>query len=248
LLTAEWHALLLVVSSEFQDTLSKTKGGIVKLAIVLLLGMIQHQTQAAYTFDPNVPTDIQTQMRQDLDFIVTVKGQTHTPLHEKIYGSLSGANYSTFFTDRIFGIGMSQCGSPNAVACVYGPGKMFITNNYIKFSHPAIARLMIVFHEARHAEVSRRWAHANCPVPFRDVNGNDIRSIWTGALLEGQDACDETPYGSYGSTTIMLKNISKHCTSCNEKVKMDAGIYADDQFKRITDVQAQKEMKDDLYN
>ena len=35
-----------------------------------------------------------------------------------------------------------------------------------------------------------------------------------------------------GSSLILLKNVSKFCTTCAQKVKVDAGIYADDQQAR----------------
>lgn len=83
---------------------------------------------------------------------------------------------------------------------------MFLTNNFIKFSHPQIARMMVVFHESRHSEVkNRNWPHDDCPSPYVDENGKDIVSIWTGAQVAGMPACDSTPFGSYGSSTIMLK-------------------------------------------
>ena len=108
--------------------------------------------------------------------------------------------------------------------------------------------MMVVFHEARHTESSHgNWPHASCPTPFLDAQGKDMKSIWTGAKLAGEPACDKTPLGSYGSSTIMLKNIQKFCSSCTDKVKMDAGLYADDQMGRITDAKAKKQMQDDLY-
>ena len=126
---------------------------------------------------------------------------------------------------------------------------MWLTNNYIKFSHPQIARLMIVFHESRHTESqNENWQHARCPQPFLDASGQDMKSIWTGASLAGEPACDTTPYGSYGSSLIMLKNVSKYCVNCSEKVKMDAGIYADNQFTRITDSEARSKIQQDLFN
>jgi hypothetical protein len=145
---------------------------------------------------------------------------------------------------------MHGCGSANAVACVipWFPNKIFFTQNYVKFQHPQISRLMVVYHEARHTErENNNWGHARCPVPFLDENGEPMRSIWTGAELAGEPACDVTPFGSYGSSMIMLKNISKYCTTCNEKVKMDAGIYADDQFGRVIDSGARKAIIEDLY-
>jgi hypothetical protein len=204
----------------------------------------------AYTFDKEVPGNIQQQMAQDLDFVTTIQGVDQSALHKEIFTSVSGPGYKSFFENRIEAIGFDGCGNGNAVACVYPyrGKKMFITNNYIKFSHPAIARLMVVFHEARHTEYENdNWPHETCPTPFLDADGSEIHSIWTGAVLAGEAACDITPFGSYGSSTIMMKNISKFCTNCNEKVKMDAGIYADDQFKRITDPGAKSQMLSDLY-
>lgn len=204
-----------------------------------------------YVFDPNVPAEIQSQMRQDLSFISGISGDTATPLHKEIFGPVNGATYTQFFESRIEAIGMNACGGGNAVACVIpflDPSKMWLTQNFIRFSHPQIARMMIVFHEARHTEMQNgNWMHATCPDPFLDKNGKEIKSIWTGAVLAGEPACDETPLGSYGSSTIMLKNVSKFCANCTDKVKMDAGLYADDQLNRITNAPARKRMEDDLY-
>lgn len=203
-----------------------------------------------WTFDDDVPQDIQEQMARDLAFIGSIEGGAATPLHREIFGELSGAAYKDFFDSRVSAIGVSGCGNANAVACVIpilGPSKLWITKNYVRFSHPQIARLMVVFHEARHTEVLRRnWPHARCPRPFRDAQGRDMRSIWTGAPLAGEPACDRTPLGSYGSSTIMLTNIRKSCVSCTDKVKMDAELYADDQFGRIIDADARRRMEEDL--
>ena len=203
-----------------------------------------------FTFDANVPADIQTQMRADLAFIKSIAGDKATALHRKIFGGVDGVEYTKFFETRVSAIGMNSCGGGNAVACVIpfrDPSKMWLTQNFIRFSHPQVSRMMVVFHEARHTESNNwNWSHATCPTPFRDANGKDMQSIWTGAKLAGEPACDETPLGSYGSSTIMLKNIAKFCSSCTDKVKMDAGLYADDQMGRIIDADAKQEMKDDF--
>ncbi|MBI4345869.1 MAG: hypothetical protein HY553_03375 [Elusimicrobia bacterium] len=203
-----------------------------------------------WTFDDDVPKDIQEQMRRDLAFMGSIEGGPATPLHRGIFGDVAGAAYKEFFDSRVSAIGVSGCGSGNAVACVIpilGPSKMWITKNYIEFSHPQIARLMVVFHEARHTEIMRRnWPHARCPRPFRDSMGRDMKSIWTGAPLAGEPACDTTPLGSYGSSTIMLRNIRKSCSNCTDKVKMDAELYADDQFGRIIDAESRRRMEEDL--
>lgn len=205
----------------------------------------------AYTFDNDVPAGVKKQMLDDMAFVTQIQGSGSSGLHQQIFGSVAGANYGKFFENRVTAIGMDSCGSDKAVACVipyYNPSKMWLTQNYVKFSHPQIARMMVVFHEARHTESkNRNFPHANCPVPFRDANGKDMKSIWTGADLAGEPACDVTPFGSYGSSMIMQKNIQKFCSSCNEKVRMDAGIYADDQFKRVIDAKAIDAIRKDLY-
>jgi hypothetical protein len=211
---------------------------------------IKGPRKPGFTFDKDVPADIQKQMLADLAFIKSIAGETATALHKKIFGKVDGADYTKFFETRVSAIGMNSCGGGNAVACVIpfrDPSKMWLTQNFIRFSHPQVSRMMVVFHESRHTESQNgNWSHATCPTPFRDANGKDMKSIWTGAMLAGEPACDETPLGSYGSSTIMLKNIAKFCTNCTDKVKMDAGLYADDQMGRIIDADAKQEMKDDF--
>lgn len=197
----------------------------------------------ALQFDSDVPTDIQAQMAADLDFIGGLQGAAATPLHHQIFGNVDGAGYRSWFETRVTHVGLSGCGDSGAVACVMpipfaqyfgGTHKMSISQNYIQFSHPAIARLMVVYHEARHTEdAQHNWPHADCPSPFVDANGNDMKSIWTGLPLAREPACDTTPLGSYGSSTILLKNISKNCTNCTDKVKADAELYSDDQLGRM---------------
>jgi hypothetical protein len=206
----------------------------------------------AYTFDSNVPAAVKQQMSDDLAFVNTLQGDEVSGLHKQVFGGVDGPTYTRFFESRVTAIGLNACGGGNAVACVipmFNPSKMWITQNYIKFDHPQICRMMVVFHEARHTErASGHWSHATCPTPFLDADGKEIRSIWTGAALAGEAACDRTPIGSYGSSLIMLKNISKYCTNCSEKVRMDAGLYADDQFKRIIDAGAKGAIQKDLYS
>lgn len=223
-----------------------------KLFIYALLCLVVPATSFAYTFDRDVPEAVKNQIIQDMAFIKSIEGVTATPLHQEIFGNVDGPKYVDFFEKRVSAVGMHSCGGGNAVACVIpfiDPSKIWLTQHYVRFSHPQVAKMMVVFHEARHTESDKgNWSHANCPRPFKDADGNEIKSIWTGATLAGEPACDRTPFGSYGSSTIMLKNIQKFCKNCTEKVKMDAGLYADDQYKRIISEQARSQMKKDLYD
>ena len=202
--------------------------------------------------DSNVPAEVKAQMAQDMSFITTIRGGGATKLHSKIFGQVDGKTYSNYFTSHVKSVGLNSCGGANsmAVACVIpfmDSSKMWITKNYINFNHPQIARLMVVFHEARHTEAGNgNWPHATCPTPF-EIDGHVVNSIWTGSSLAGEPACDSTPLGAYGSSVVMLKNIEKFCSNCNGKVQADAGIYANDQFKRVIDEKARQDMFADLY-
>ena len=220
-------------------------------AILMMVSLTMIAMQAkALSFDADVPAAIQTQMVDDLAFINQLTGSGQTPFHKEIYGNVDGANYKTFFESHITSVGLDSCGGGAAVACVqpfFDPNKMWLTNNFIKFSHPQVARLMVVYHEARHSESNHgSWSHDTCPRPFLDANGKDMVSIWTGAQLAGQPACDSTYMGSYGSSTVMLKNISKFCSNCSDKVKMDANIYSSDQLGRIDRPEVKKAMLADF--
>jgi hypothetical protein len=220
------------------------------IAILFAVALLAPKNSFSYSFDRSLPKEMATQIKADLNFMATLEGGKSTPLHKQIFGDVSGRGYKQWFETRINVIGYNSCGGGNAVACVIpwqGSDKMWITDNYIKFSHPQISRLMVIHHEARHSETQNgNWAHADCPTPFLDAQGNDMKSIWTGSSLAGEPACDETPLGSYGSSTILLKNVQKFCTNCTEKVKQDASIYADDQLGRIVDAQAKADMIKDF--
>ena len=224
------------------------------LSLVLTLA-ISEGAQAAFKkgtlqFDSNVEAPLKQQMLDDLNFLATIQGSATTPLHTQIFGKVEGAAYSKWFTTRIFSIGKNGCGSPNAVACVIpfqDPNKMWVTKNYTQFDHPQIARVSVIYHEARHSESQHgNWSHGTCPTPFLNAQGQNMTSIWTGALLAGQPACDVTPFGSYGSQTILLKNIALNCANCNAKVKSDADLFATDQLGRIVDASAKAAMLKDF--
>lgn len=218
--------------------------------LVLAAGLVIGTSSMALTFDKSVPADIKTQMLADLQFMNGIQGNGLTKFHKEIFGDVDGNVYKNFFETHVKSIGMNSCGGGNAVACVipfFDPSKMWLTNNFIKFSHPQVARMMVVYHESRHTESGNgNWGHDTCPTPFVDDQGKEMTSIWTGAKLAGEPACDSTYKGSYGSSTILLKNISKFCANCSEKVKMDADIYATDQLGRIDRADVKKAMLADF--
>jgi len=200
-------------------------------------------------FDRDVDASLKQQILNDLEFMGSLKGTKATPLHRKIFGKVDGRTYLRWFEDRVSTVGKNLCGSDTAVACVLSmwPNKIWMTPNYTKFSQPQIARLSVIYHEARHTEADEGfWPHATCPKPFLNDEGKDVRSIWTGALLQGEPACDVTAFGSYGTQTILLKNIAMNCSNCTEKVRADADLFANDQLIRIIDPSSKAAMKKDF--
>ncbi|MCM2266276.1 MAG: hypothetical protein NDI60_00725 [Elusimicrobiales bacterium] len=211
----------------------------------------QFPAAVAPVFDKDVPPELQRQLGQDLAFVGSLTGKKTSPLHGQIFGQMGGPSYLRFFASHIKMVGLYDWDKKPVVACVIPsiePSKMWLSDSYIKVNQPQIARIMTVFHESRHADPeNENWRHVNCPEPFRDANGKDIVSILTGVPLAGKRGCDESELGSYGASLIMLKNIQRYCTNCTEKVRMDAGIYADDQLYRIVDSKARNAIRDDIY-
>jgi hypothetical protein len=205
----------------------------------------------APVFDKDLPADLQRQLIADLAFAGTLSGRNTSPLHNSIFGQMSGPSYMRFFGSRIKMVGLNDWSKTPVVACVIPaiePSKMWLGDYYVKTSHPQIARIMILFHESRHADPeNENWRHVNCPDPFRDANGKDLLSSLTGVPLAGKRGCDVSALGSYGASVIMLKNIQRYCTNCTEKVRIDAGLYADDQLMRIVDANARNAIRDDVY-
>ena len=215
--------------------------------LLVLLMTVSCQAFAALSFDAGVPQNIQTQFSKDIDYSSSLTLSAPTPLHKQVFGT-EQTPYGKFFQDRISKVGYEET-EDIAVAFVspWIDNKMFLTQNFLKFSHPQIARLMIFFHEARHTEKSQgHWSHAYCPDPFLDKNGKEVTSIWTGSPLAGEAGCDTKALGAYGISVIMLKNIAKSCTNCNEKVKMDADLYSTDQLNRLINPAAVKQILSDL--
>jgi hypothetical protein len=206
-------------------------------ALITILVCLSASNAMAFKFESSVPPEVQAKLLADLNFMYGIQSSATTPFHQEIYGPSAGASYQKFFEGRIDYIGLDDCGSPEAVACVMpfpNPNYMSITQNFVTGDHPQIARMLVIFHEARHAEyTNNHWNHDTCPTPFLDPNGKEVVSIWTGAPLAGKPGCDSTYLGSYGSSTILIKNIAKFCTNCSDKTKLDAEIYAEDQLNRI---------------
>jgi hypothetical protein len=125
-------------------------------------------------FDSNVSTDLQTQVLSDFQLIQSVTSSKQSPLHQEIFGAIDGANYLTWFQSRVKFFGVNSCGGGGAVACVKPQyaNKIWVTGNYTGIDHPQIARLMTLYHEARHTEdANNNWPHAQCPsnFPYRSI-------------------------------------------------------------------------------
>src|SRR5262249_27888795 len=117
---------------------------------LLVAALLPCLTALGYEFDSNVSDAVKKQITDDMAFIKTIAGKNVSDLHQQIFGGVDGPGYVSFFETRVTNIGMHSCGGGNAVACVIpllGSSKIWLTKNYTNFSHPTIAKMMVVFHE-----------------------------------------------------------------------------------------------------
>lgn len=218
---------------------------------VLFVGALS--AHADVKFDKSISEATKAQITQDLVFVKSMEGKGGSALYGQIFTkkTLNGPDLMDFFAQRITSFSMNDCGGGNAVAACVIPWSdshiMWITPNYVKNNIPQIFRVSIIFHESRHTENERgNWMHATCPTPYLDDNGKDIVGIISGSKMEGLSACDNQALGAYGLQAILLKNIEKNCSSCNQKTQMDAKLFGDDTIYRLSNLTARKQLKNDL--
>jgi len=209
---------------------------------------------AAYSprFDSDVPAALRAQFLSDMSFVGGLSAAGATPLHRAILGRVGGDDYFRYLDRRVKSLGVSDGNARPGVVAYVSPisdsSKMVIGRGYTTLNLPQIYRVVVVFHEARHTEdANANWRHANCPVPFRDADGKDIVGIFSGTLLAGLPACDDTAIGAYGVGLLMFRNIEKFCSNCSGKVLMDAALYGEDTYKRIVGPAARAKLHADLY-
>lgn len=222
--------------------------------------------------DENVPEAVQEQLLADYRFLQSINGERASPLHRAIFGPVSGANYAGFLMRQItrisydteglcgrsLAIRRSQDGDiitilPNlasaALACTrprHNVAQMWVTNRFVRSSIPQIARLALILHEGWHLNRDMRyWTHEPCPIPYLGPDGRELRSVFTNVPLSGMPACDVEPRSSYGVTILFLKNIERHCTTCNSRVRMDARIFGNRLLVRIINPEARRQLLED---
>jgi hypothetical protein len=196
-----------------------------------------------------VPSAIRKQTQQDFAVMATFAGDTASTLHQEIFGQLTGDAYVRFFLKRVNRIGYGDCGDPHIVACMNGQyeNRMMLTPTYASSAIPLMGRLSVLMHESRHGEPeNNNWPHMRCPSPFLDKNGNDVKSTWTGAPIASEFACDFESHGSYGISAIFLRNVEKNCKNCSEKLKLDAGLYAQENLTRVIRASENELIENDL--
>lgn len=198
------------------------------------------------SFDPNVPANISAQIGSDLAFVWTIQGTGATKLHEKVFTRVDGLTYIDWFGSRVNTIGFDP--DDRDIAYVTEGPKLWLGTRYVTWHRPLIARVVVLFHEAWHTESANEgWPHVDCPNPYNDKNGNSVSGISVKKLAGFKGACDDKALGAYGVAAIMLKNIQRFCANCTGKVRMDAGLYGDDNVKRVIGSQAVREIRADLY-
>src|SRR4051812_24099624 len=124
--------------------------------IILACTFLLAGTSFAITFDNDVPRDFRLALLSDLSFAYQIKSSSQTPLHKEIFDFKGGRGYKKFFESHITSVGLDSCGGGSSIgACVQpavNPHKVWVTPNVTKKQLPQIARVLMLFHEARHSE------------------------------------------------------------------------------------------------
>jgi len=200
-------------------------------------------------FSSSVPISIQNQVVQDLKFIYAYPEYPGAgPLHQELFGTISGKNYEKFFSDHINTIDSGDCaGGKGVMACALGVfgifKRMWLTSSYGVGSQPQVYRISILFHEARHTEsVNNNWSHISCVELQKDVRNR----VYGSHNLYGQEACDDVSRGSYGLQVVLMSNLAANCKDCSSKFKMDALWNAGHYLERVIDSHARQELYDEM--
>lgn len=202
----------------------------------------------AIQFDRNVPIAVQRRIYSDLNFLYSIRGNGSTALHREIFGKVDGRDYQNYLESKLTKISFGNCGGGIAVACANPEeeGTIYLTPRFVDPSISRLIRIFTIFHEVRHLDPNfANWPHVSCPIPFVGENGKNVVGIMTGEKLAGEDACDWTFYGAYGSTSILLKNLALFCTNCSSTFRAEAHYLAYDQMKRVIDSEAYSAMLSD---
>lgn len=196
----------------------------------------------------NFPEAIELQIESDLDFVFGMKGAHVSPLFKRFYGSMGEDSFRRYLAPVKYFI-YATCSSEVVVACADpqdNSNRIHINPSFDLLKLPQLVRISFWFHEIRHLN-SRNdyWLETACPKPFRDKDGDDVMSIFSGNRLEGLGACSDSWEGAYAYQEVLLRNIAEHCDNCDAKLKIDAEFYADYFLQRITNPAAAKILRDD---
>lgn len=207
--------------------------GAAVLAALLSTGLVAK----AVNFEAEVPEDVKRQAEADLAMVASIKASKASPLHQATFGAVDGKVYTDWFNARVEAFGYDPDDKSGAIAyndSAWHPNHMMVTDYFVKGDLPQAARVIVLFHEARHSEQKHGyWYHATCPVPFIGDDGKEVKSIFSGLPVAGKAGCDRNGQGAYGTGSLMLLNIARYCENCSEKIKMDADLYGSDNVKRI---------------
>lgn len=195
-------------------------------------------------------SDEEVLIREDLEFLFSLKLDAVTPLHHLVFGGAGGDAYRSYFHTRAKSIrrSLSSYAAYAFVAPYNSPGyhdRIAVTSKFFELSQ--LMRISVLVHEARHSEVDHDyWHHVTCPSPYLDERGIEMRTKEGVSLAGRRQACDQSAMGSFGVVVIMLNGIANHCTNCSEEIRHEAAFLSQDIVKRIIDPSERKRLTDDL--
>ncbi|RYZ69829.1 MAG: hypothetical protein EOP09_06995 [Proteobacteria bacterium] len=227
-----------------------------KIGTLLILAgtLLITAAQASSLEYRGVPNPVRVKLEDTLTFLKSMKAEQAlpknpaSPLHREVFGEFDGENYLRWFETRIKRIGIDSCGGGSATACAiyFMPTWMYLTPYFVRSPLSRVAQLAVLLHEARHSEHDHNgWVHVECPIPFLDDQGQEIKSYFSGDKLAGLKACDDSEYGSYAAEYLFMSHVADYCSNCTATERNEARTIADQGIYRITDLRAREALRRD---
>jgi hypothetical protein len=183
-------------------------------------------------------------LKEDLMWLGQKIGNSNLPLAQERFSTgikFEGKEFIHFLSTNSVGLFIDWSKDGPTSWVIEGSPHVRVVSEF--FNAGRIERLGMLFHEVIHL-ATQDFPHAQCPIPFRDANNQDIRSGFTGIVLAGLGACDSSITGAYSSQVIFFRNLGLNCTNCSTGERAEALRLANAYSQRILDNEVRNKLLD----
>lgn len=173
----------------------------------------QHVADYQPIMGDDVPTDLQIKIRDNIAWLMHVRGNGATNLHRRIFGGdVDGRIYGEWLKKRLRQIKVDPAGCRDITRVFkkWTPGgcvrPSLFGQRHVAWLTPRAAKLsdggllLMVAHEAQHLAPEGRYRHSPCENP-KEI---------------GKD-CDRNELGAYTTTAVLVSNLANYCNNCQDE-------------------------------